>query len=78
MKRNILEEIKTCESILKKLDVELKDCLNDYQTLMRLKETDGNNPNFKKAMQAVKDRYSDINISIELTEKRLESLKKQL
>lgn len=77
-KNMIKEEIKTCESILKKLDVELQDCLNDYQLLMKLKATDGKNPNFKKALKSVKERYDDINLTINLTERKIEELKKQL
>lgn len=77
-KNMIKEEIKTCESILKKLDVELQDCLNDYQLLMKLKATDGKNPNFKKALKSVKERYDDINLTISLTERKIEELKKQL
>ena len=77
-KNMIKEEIKTCESILKKLDVELQDCLNDYQLLMKLKATDGKNPNFKKALKSVKERYDDINLTISLTERKIVELKKQL
>ena len=77
-KNMIKEEIKTCEGILKKLDVELQDCLNDYQLLMKLKATDGKNPNFKKALKSVKERYDDINLTINLTERKIEELKKQL
>ena len=77
-KNMIKEEIKTFEGILKKLDVELQDCLNDYQLLMKLKATDGKNPNFKKALKSVKERYDDINLTINLTERKIEELKKQL
>ena len=71
---NIDEEIEICKSILAKFKEEMIDCKKDYETLKDLQEKDGQNPNFKKALMAVKERHDDIALSVKLIKNRLEKL----
>ncbi len=78
MDRNSLdEEIEICRSILEKFKEEMMDCKNDYENLKNLKDQDGDNPNFKKALMAVKERHDDIALSVKLIKNRLEKLEEE-
>lgn len=77
-KKEILDELKICSSILSKFKDELEDCKKDYETLKRLEPVDGNNPEFKKALVAVKQRHDDITLSVKLIKNREKNLKEQL
>lgn len=71
---SIDEEIDICKSILAKFKEEMADCKKDYETLKGLQNQDGDNPNFKKALMAVKERHDDITLSVKLIKSRLEKL----
>ena len=77
-KNSINDEIEVCNSILKKFKEEMADCKKDYETLQALKDKDGKNPNFKKALLAVKERHDDISLSVQLIKARLDRLKEEL
>ena len=77
-KNSINEEIEVCNSILAKFKEEMMDCKKDYETLQGLKDKDGDNPNFKKALLAVKERHDDITLSVKLIKARLEKLQSDL
>ena len=50
----------------------------DYDKLKELEPTDGNNPSFKKAFLAVKERHDDISLSVKLIRNRLDKLSEDL
>lgn len=77
-KNSIRDEIEICNSILTKFKEEMMDCKKDYDTLKALEEKDGNNPDFKKAFMAVKERHDDITLSVKLIKNRLEKLENDL
>ena len=77
-KNSINDEIAMCNSILEKFKEEMADCKKDYDTLKELERKDGDNPHFKKAALAVKERHDDIMLSIKLVKNRLEKLQEDL
>ena len=77
-KNSINEEITICNSILTKFKEEMADCKKDFETLKGLQEKEGDNPNFKKALLAVKERHDDIALSVKLIKARLEKLEEDL
>jgi len=79
MDRKIIEEeIDVCNSILAKFKEEMIDCKADYDKLKELEPTDGQNPSFKKAFLAVKERHDDIALSVKLIRNRLDKLAEDL
>ena len=77
-RNSINEEIAICNSILNKFKEEMIDCKRDYETLKGLQAKEGNNPNFKKALLAVKERHDDIELSVKLIRNRLDKLEEDL
>jgi DNA anti-recombination protein RmuC len=77
-KNSIIDEIAMCNSILEKFKEEMADCKKDYDTLKSLESQDGDNPQFKKAAKAVKERHDDLTLSIKLIKNRLEKLQEDL
>lgn len=77
-KNSINDEIAVCNSILEKFKKEMMECKKDYDILKGLYEKDGDNPSFKKAYLAVKERHDDIELSVKLVKNRLEKLKEDL
>lgn len=77
-KNSINEEIAMCNSILEKFKEEMADCKKDYDTLVGLKEKDGERPEYKKAVVAVKERHDDIALSVKLIKNRIEKLENDL
>ena len=77
-KKVIQEEIDVCNSILAKFKDEMADCKADYEKLKELEPMEAQNPNFKKAFIAVKERHDDIALSVKLIRNRLDKLAEDL
>ena len=69
---NVMNEIEMCNSILKKLEEDYKDCKNDYEFL---KNNDDNSEECNLAKKAVMERYSGLKTTIDAIKERLEILK---
>lgn len=80
-KEDILEEMEMCKSILAKFKEEMELCdadKNKLQEFLKRDESLKEEAVFKKAFLAVKQRYEDIDLSVNLLKKRLEKLKEDL
>jgi len=77
-KNRIIDEIDLCNKILEKFKDEMIDCKKDFELLKSLQPKDGDNPHFKKALLAVKERHDDITMSVNLIKNRIKKLKEDL
>ena len=80
-KEEIQEEMEMCKGILTKFKAEMKSCEEDknkLQTFLAKDPTLKEDATFKKAFLAVKQRYEDIELSVNLIKGRLDKLKEDL
>lgn len=75
---SIKEEITLCLAIVDKFVDALSDCKEDYDTLMSLKDIDGDSPEWKEAFQANLQRTEDVEVSLHIVTERISKLKTQL